>query len=252
MSELLLPDHAHLLTKLAAANTLLAFDYDGTLSPINPNRGLATMRSRTQVLFERVCQLYPTALISGRSRSDVAERISNAAVKYIVGNHGLEMGEEEPLPKVLLDEARERLGALVTAAGDIELEDKGYSLAVHYRRAEDPVAVEAAVLAITQTLTAPAMRIIPGKCVLNLVPAGAHHKGDALVILRAQARADFALYVGDDVTDEDVFRLRQPQWLVTVRVGELAESAATYFLRDQHQIDPLLSRLISLREKTQL
>ena len=55
------------------------------------------------------------------------------------------------------------------------------------------------------------MRVIPGKLVINVVPDAAPSKGDALVALRDRTEADIAMYVGDDVTDEDVFRLDQPE-----------------------------------------
>ena len=52
---------------------------------------------------------------------------------------------------------------------------------------------------------------MPGKLVVNVVPARALNKGDALIGLRTNERADTALYVGDDITDEDVFELDQPE-----------------------------------------
>jgi trehalose 6-phosphate phosphatase len=89
---------------------------------------------------------------------------------------------------------------------------------------------------------------VPGKLVVNLVPAGAPNKGTALVELRKAEQADTALYVGDDVTDEDVFELEQPGRLVGVRVGASRSSAAAYFLRHQREVDRLLGRLVTLRE----
>ena len=92
------------------------------------------------------------------------------------------------------------------------------------------------------------MRTIPGKLVLNVVPAAAPSKGDALIALRDQADADVAMYIGDDVTDEDVFRLDQPGRLFTVRVGRSKSSAARYYLRRHDEIDALLEHLAALRE----
>jgi trehalose 6-phosphate phosphatase len=73
-------------------------------------------------------------------------------------------------------------------------------------------------------------------------------KGDALLRLIALEQADVALYVGDDITDEDVFRLDKPGTLLTARVGEAQFSAARYFLRDQLEIDHLMAHLIALRQ----
>ena len=91
------------------------------------------------------------------------------------------------------------------------------------------------------------MRIVPGKLVVNLVPAAAPDKGDALVQLRARYRADTAFYVGDDGTDEDVFALDQPGRLLCVRVGRSRASAAGYYLKHQREIDALLARFVGFR-----
>ena len=88
------------------------------------------------------------------------------------------------------------------------------------------------------------MRIIPGKMVINLVPAGLPHKGDALRRLMRLSHRRIALYVGDDHTDEDVFRLAADAGVVGVRVGRTRHSAASWFLRDQQEVDELLSRLL--------
>jgi trehalose 6-phosphate phosphatase len=83
--------------------------------------------------------------------------------------------------------------------------------------------------------------------VVNLVPERAPHKGDALLALRAKEGADTALYVGDDITDEDVFELDQPGRLLSIRVGQSKRSAAAYFLRNQREIDVFLDRLVKFR-----
>ncbi len=82
-----------------------------------------------------------------------------------------------------------------------------------------------------------------------LISERAPNKGDALLQLRRIEEADTALYVGDDVTDEDVFDLDQPGRLLAVRVGESNTSGAAYFLHDQNEIDELLSRLVALGER---
>jgi hypothetical protein len=53
--------------------------------------------------------------------------------------------------------------------------------------------------------------------------------------------------VGDDDTDEDVFRLDQPGRLLTIRVGAKRASHAAYCIRDQRQIDVLIGALCALR-----
>jgi trehalose 6-phosphate phosphatase len=91
------------------------------------------------------------------------------------------------------------------------------------------------------------MRLIPGKLVANVVPAGARHKGTSLLELRERELADIAVYVGDDVTDEDAFALHRPGQVLAMRVGRAAASAAPFYLRDQREIDRLLAHVVKLR-----
>lgn len=250
MKRLFAKQNLELLAQLAWSNVLLAFDYDGTLAPIVADRELAKMRPKTAQLLCKVCQLYPCAVISGRSKADVAPRLGNAGVKYLIGNHGLEPGRDlsEFAGEIAL--VRPQLELALSHCQGVELEDKIYSLAVHYRKSRQKrqarSAIRDAVLALPL-----AMRIVTGKLVVNVVPERAANKGDALLELREQEAANTAFYIGDDVTDEDVFTIDQPGRLFTVRVGRSKVSAAKYFLRDQREMDALLAKLVELRDKKQ-
>ena len=248
MRYLLSSRNEDVLAQMAWTRVLLAFDFDGTLAPIVADRTGAAMRKRTGTLLARTCALYPCAVISGRSQSDVLSRLAGTGVKYVIGNHGLEPGSE--LSHFARETARAApvlRQALAHLAG-LELEDKRYSLAIHYRRSRQKAIARAAIGKAVAALPR-RMRVIPGKQVVNLVPEGAPNKGDAVVQLRTLAQADTALYVGDDATDEDVFTLDQPGRLLTVRIGPSPSSAAAYFLRHQREIDTVLARLAVLREK---
>jgi trehalose 6-phosphate phosphatase len=241
-------DDAGLLAQLASSRVLLAFDFDGTLAPIVADRDAAAVRPGTAAALRALSGLYPCAVISGRGRADVSARLAGAGVKYVIGNHGLEPGADLPEYEQEVVDARRLLELALADEVGVDLEDKRYSLAVHYRRARRKRLARASILRAVGALPRP-MRVVAGKLVVNVVPAGAPNKGDALLELRARERADTAIYLGDDVTDEDVFRLDQPGRLVSVRVGESQSSAAAYFLRDQREVDRLLARLIALRER---
>lgn len=236
------------LEQVAWSRTLLAFDFDGTLAPIVHNRETARMRAATRPLFEEACRLFPTAVVSGRSAADVAARLGAAKVRFIVGNHGLETGAPRPRSRAGLQPARELLERLVRTTPGLDLEDKQLSLTVHYRRSRRKRSAEQTVRAAVGRLRIP-MRIIPGKCVLNIVPLAAPTKGDAVLSLRRRLRLDTAIYVGDDVTDEDVFLIDQPGRLLTVRVGNSRRSAAHLFIRTQREIDGMLRALIHARRR---
>lgn len=246
MRPLLARENTELLAQLAFCRVLLAFDYDGTLAPIVPRPERARMRPHTAELLARLCALYPCAVISGRSRRDLARRLVPARVTYVLGNQGLELSARPDEFARQVSAAVVRLQRALAGVQGVELEDKALSVAIHYRRSRRKREARAAIARAAANLPQP-MRMIAGKLVVNLVPADAPNKGDALEALRARAAADTALYVGDDVSDEDVFSLDQPGRLLSVRVGYSQRSAAAYYLRNQIEIDRLLSALIALR-----
>lgn len=248
MRYILSQDNVDVLAKLVCTRVLLGFDFDGTLAPIVDNRGGAKMRSRTSQLFTKVCVLYPCAVISGRSRGDVAKRLGGAAARYVVGNHGVEPNVGIGAFEEDVATARLRLGEVLASVPGVEIEDKRYSLSIHYRRCENRQAARALIHQAVTDLKLP-LRVVAGKMVVNIVPDRAPNKGDALRQLRAEEQAESALYVGDDVTDEDVFALGSSERVVTIRVGVSSSSRARYYLRTQKEIDPLLARLVELRER---
>lgn len=239
---------ARAVAALARGRALVALDYDGTLAPIVVDRERAAMRARTAALLAQVAARYPTAVVSGRARADVAARVDGLGVRWVIGNHGLEPGPPARLRRFEAEagQARVLLEAALSAEAGIDVEDKRYSLAVHYRRARDKGAARAAIAAAVAALPM-AVRRVPGKDVVNVVPAGAPDKGDAVQRLSATARADRVLYVGDDDTDEDVFA--HPAGRLSVRIGRSRRSRARWYLRDQGEIDGLLAALVAARER---
>jgi trehalose 6-phosphate phosphatase len=246
MKALLTRANKALLDQLAWSNVLMAFDFDGTLAPIVANRHDAAMRARTARLFASLCERYPSAVISGRAKADVARRLTGAKVRYLIGNHGLEPGTRLGTFERQVLQAHPALETSLEHVPGIDIENKRYSLAVHYRRSREKAKAREAIRRAVAELPV-AMRIIPGKLVINAVPEAAPSKGDALVALRDRTDADVAMYVGDDVTDEDVFRIDQPGRLFTIRIGRSRTSAARYYLRQQAEIDALLEHLVALR-----
>lgn len=235
------------LAGLARSKTLLAFDFDGTLAPIVADRDAAVLRPSTRDLLARVCTLYPCAMITGRGREDVCARLQGTGIKHLVGNHGLEPSAGMETFEDAIAEAHGELAGRLSGHAGLDVERKRFSLAVHYRGAADRDDAQRRIHAAVAALPVP-VRTVPGILVVNVVPEGAPHKGDALLELMAVEDAETALFVGDDVTDEDVFRLDPAGHVVGVRVGECAASSAKYFLRDQSEIDDLLGKLAALRE----
>jgi len=233
------------LAAFVRSPVLIAFDYDGTLAPVVADRDRASMRARTRRLLTTVCARYPSAVISGRGRDDAAGRVDGVGVAHVVGNHGLEPWEGMKSFERVTAQALERLSKQLAVRDDVDIEYKRYSLAVHYRRSRHRRDAEHAIRAAVDALPV-VMRVVPGKLVLNVVPLGAPNKGDALRRLLGIERCQAALYVGDDVTDEDVFRLERSGGVLAIRVGRLRSSAASWYLRDQGEVDGLLATLADL------
>jgi len=242
------PNRAILMRHLAA-NVALVFDFDGTLAPIVRDPDAAAMRPETRALLRKVALRFPCAVISGRARDDVAGRLAGTGVDWIVGNHGAEWGWaqlDSISVEALVIEWRDRLVDKLRRVDGVFVEDKRYSLAIHYRRSR---AKRRALVAIAEAVsTLPDARVRRGKEVVNVVPRGAPHKGIALQQMRALLRCDTALYVGDDTTDEDVFALDEPGQLVTARVGKSGDSQAAYYLETQREIDTLLRLILDSRD----
>ena len=142
------------------------------------------------------------------------------------------------------------LGRRLSPFRGVRIENKTFSIAIHYRRSREKKKARAAILEAAAALGP--IRVIGGKQVVNILPEGAPHKGIALERERDRLRRDTAIYVGDDETDEDVFGLDQPGRLLTVRVGPKRTSQASYYVKSQAAVDDLLAVLVRLREAPEL
>lgn len=246
MRSILALAHRHVLERFARSNVLLGFDYDGTLAPIAESPDGARMRDETRARLTDLLRLYPCAVISGRSIHDLRVHLVGVDVPHLVGNHGMEPSENLDAFEAATRAMIPAFAPVVAAFSGVELEDKRYSLSLHYRRASNKRAARGALLDAAAALPI-AARVVLGKQVINVVPAGAPDKGTALLALRERLGAETAIFVGDDVTDEDVFRIDEPDTLLTIRVGAKKASAAAFSIPSQRDIDTLLGRLIALR-----
>ena len=237
--------HAHVLARFAASDVLVALDYDGTLAPIVSMPRKARMRPRTRQLLAAVAKRYPCVVISGRSRDDVSARVSSAPVWHVAGNHGLEPWGEEASYADRVRRWVRKLHGLLEGVEGVAVEDKTYSVTVHYRRAKHKDRVRRVVAQAVRDLRG--ARVVGGSEAVNVVPRGAPHKGEALERARRLLACDTAIYVGDDETDEDAFGAARSDRLLSVRIGNARRSRAAYRLKDQRQIDRFLRALLTLR-----
>ena len=229
-----------ILTRLAEEKTLCAFDFDGTLSPIVEHPDRAAMRDKTRNLLRRLAALYPCVIISGRARADLLGRLRGVRVARVIGNHGAETEATTPKSRRMVQKWKASLQLDLDPIPGVWVEDKGLSLAVHFRQSPPKAEARQRILAVTRKLTQ--VHVFGGKQVVNLVLDEAPHKGAALAAERDRLGCHWVLYVGDDDNDEDAFALDGN--VVPVRIGRKQLSHARYYLRTQVEIDRLLELLI--------
>jgi trehalose 6-phosphate phosphatase len=232
------------------ARTLLAFDIDGTLAPIVERPWDARVPAAVQRGLGALAGRAPVAIITGRAIADARPMLAFAP-RYLVGNHGAEgvPGFElasahcASVCRAWLDELSTPTEPWRDVPG-VVLEDKTYSLTFHFRHAPDRGAAKRLLSARAGRLV-PEPTLLDGKYVLNLLPSGAPHKGEALAALLTRSDCDRALYVGDDASDEAVFQMHSPV-VLSVRVDRDRASAANLYLRGQKDVSRLVRELVRI------
>jgi trehalose 6-phosphate phosphatase len=207
-------DHLRELTTRARLGVIT--DMDGTISPIalTPDSAVVTPRSRDLLrqLHQRVALV---AVVSGRAVADVRERVGLPELVY-VGNHGLERWRNGKIDVV--PEAVAVRPVLSAAAAELRLrllpgmliEDKGVTLAIHYRLADDPAKAQAVFTPLVRvTAEAHGLAAFEGKMIFELRPPVKIDKGTTFRRLVAEYQLDAAVYLGDDTTDADALRTAQ-------------------------------------------
>jgi trehalose 6-phosphate phosphatase len=250
----------------AALHILFLSDYDGTLTPIvsRPEDALLSPQVRDKLSTLARKPTVSVGIITGRSLSEIKSMVAIEGI-YYSGNHGLEiegpgLSYVSPIAETarttMKDLARVFTGELAGIDGFI-IQEKGLSLSVHYRLVK--VEEESIVAETFRRVTAPLLdkgkiKVFAGKKVWEVKPPIDWHKGKAIEAINREIKALLKLeslltiYLGDDFTDEDAFRvLHRPEgWSIFVG-GENPSSAAEYFLNSPAEVEELLARLIELK-----
>jgi trehalose 6-phosphate phosphatase len=220
------------------SESAILLDIDGTLLDLAPTPrevwvppGLAKTLNR---LLARTSGAL--ALVSGRSLNDI-DLIFAPEQFPAVGGHGAEMritGDSEavathapPMDK----ELKRRLAAIARLSPGILLEDKGYSLALHYRLAPHAEeAIYAAVSLIRADLPNAPIEVLPGKCVCEIKHSGFTKATGVLELMTHEPfKGRRPLFIGDDVTDESVFGIMPDFDGLAFSVGRRARGVAGHF-----------------------
>jgi len=247
MRKILAARYAKELKDFLSKDVLLAFDFDGTLSPIVSEPGGARIERSTRLLLKELASLYPCIVISGRSRADAARRVRGIGFREVIGNHGIEPWDSSRAMERRVQEWAAKLRKELRRFPGALLENKRFSLSVHYRKVRRKRELIASVKRVAAKI--PKARLLGGKQVINLVPRGLADKGVALTREMRKRNCDRAAYAGDDQTDESIFALPLRRRLLTIRVGAKRASRARYFIQNQREIDRLLRVLIDARAR---
>jgi trehalose 6-phosphate phosphatase len=194
-------DNAHrLLAPLAddPAWAAILLDVDGTLAPIVSRPELAEVPEAARVELRRLVARYAlVACISGRTGRDAWRLVGVDGIAY-VGVHGLELAPEA-------DAWRPALHSFAVLEWPW-LEDKGLTVAFHWREAPDEEAAKSELEAIAVRARDSGLETRWGRKVLELRPPVDADKGSAVRTLLDEHGLRRALYAGDDTTDLDAFR----------------------------------------------
>ncbi len=239
-----------------ADGLLVALDFDGTLAPIQDDPDAPEITPANRRAVEQLHDHPDTlvAVVSGRQLADLRPRVGIEGIRY-VGNHGLEYtvdGEREvhPEAEAQMDELREVRDELEDRLAEMEgvhVEDKAVTLTVHYRRARNASAED--VTAVVEDVVAPieGLKTGSGKMIVEVKPTVDWHKGAIVEWLTDEVPAAWrTVYVGDDTTDEDAFKVLGADDF-GVLVGERS-TAADYRVPDQAEVSRLLNWLAGVLE----
>lgn len=251
-----------------ADHVFLLSDYDGTLTPIVERPENADLSPATRhLLGEMVRQRrYTVGVISGRALSDLKARVGLKGIVY-AGNHGLEIeGPNLSFVHPVAREIKEVFNALgqvlrrgLSSITGAIVEHKGLTLSVHYRLVDQARVAEVKDV-FEQTLDVSRLlgqvKTTQGKKVYEVRPAVDWDKGKAVsLILHHFTRAHpgtepTVVYLGDDLTDEDGFKVVQGLGGISMYVGDdQPNTSAQYCLRSPAEVHEFLGRLVDAEKR---
>lgn len=221
---------------------ILAIDFDGTLTPIvdHPTRAALPARARRALRSLARQDGIEIAVISGRGLDDLRRRVGIPGIHY-AGNAGLatlapdgrravHVPASRLLPRAIVAEAR----AFCRRHPGTWVEDKGLTLALHYRRL-DPARGRAFLAGVTRHWRHDErVERMRGKKVVELLPAVRWNKASVLRSLWRR-HAALTLSLGDDVNDEPMHEWVRHHRGVSVTIAHPG-SRAEYFLRTPEEV----------------
>ena len=229
---------------------LLLLDYDGTLVKIVKTPNEAKISPSLKKIIRRLNKKIIVGIITGRAMADIRRQVGIKNIIY-VANHGLEI--KLPGKKLwVLPEARRILGQVRKNLANLQkrlkkipaifLENKKYSLAIHYRNARIPAKN---IFSLGQEIIKnyPGLKINRGKKVMEIHPDLNWNKGQAVKKLQKIYQPRITIYLGDDRTDEEAFAVLGKKDMA-IAVGKNRRTRAGYSLKNPSAVKRFLSKLL--------
>jgi trehalose-phosphatase len=250
----------YIRARIQQAQTLFLFlDYDGTLTPIVSRPQLALCPSEVKRHLEKLRDLPSVylAIISGRSLEDLRKKVGVSGIIY-AGNHGLEIDNPDGRHKKFLLSARtselkritQNVRNSLKEIPGILFEEKEPILSVHYRNVPQKFFDRIPrILKKELQQWRGCWKMASGKMVFEIRPNVDFHKGEAVreILKTFPSLGLLPIYLGDDQTDEDAFRVLKGQG-VSVFVGPSGfSSEAVFFLRNPDEVQEFLFRCQEVR-----
>jgi trehalose-phosphatase len=245
--------------RIASSDKIALFlDFDGTLVPIQEDPSGCVlpedMREKLKSLADSGrCYLI---ILSGRALPDIKGMVGVSNICYS-GNHGLVISGNDVTyvhPKALtakrfVDKAARMLNSEIAGIEGAWIERKKFTASLHYRsvRKEDVLSVKKAFHKVSSKFSEnDRLAVVRGKKVLEFVPDVSWTKGSAALWILNNLKGKYLpIHVGDDITDESVFRKLYGKG-ITVRVGCSKKSAAEHCLKGQKEVSRFLQCILDI------
>ncbi len=251
-----LDEQQQIKERLKGKNIIFFFDYDGTLTPIVSRPDLAILSEEGRQLLTNLAKKYTVAIFSGRDRANIQQLVPIPGITY-AGSHGLEIGtlekilfENEEAKNLIpqIEQVHKELDAALKQIEGVLLERKRFSVAVHYRMVP-PEKRDILQHTVDKILKKhPSLRKRMGKMVYEIEPDLPWDKGAAVLwFLKTLGLEDakyLPLYFGDDVTDEDAFKVLANRG-ICVAIQEFPKpTKAGYYLEGPVEVHSFLASLL--------
>jgi trehalose 6-phosphate synthase/phosphatase len=231
----------------------LLFDYDGTLAPITriPSQAIPNKQLIDFLYGLAADENNNITIISGRE-ADVLEKWFGEMPITLVAEHGASIRKKGEKWRQEIsgadkwkDEIRPLLKFFVSRCAGSFIEEKKHTIAWHYRNTQAALGFTRSrelMNNLTQLTQNSPLQVVDGNKVIEVRISG-FDKGITALKIVNEVSPDFILCIGDDITDEDMFKaLEQKPKAYTIKVG-YGSTSAKYTIISQAQVLPLLNHL---------